>query len=379
MLQATMPTLKLLPVPIGLPFFRVDVSAARASLTGIGRRNKHNRNTSYCSFVSYKNYELVERPVVRSSPLSFVSRFGIKAFPNSGQVLKCQRRTRLFCLLYQLLADVVIHPFLEPALSARKPSHQATCRTSAFGLNVSPDLAKSVTNRLNLTPIPGFSPRSSGNVAASEIDPNHLGCFACRWRVNLNHKVDVVVALARLLECCTGHSLTSKQGNLIPTDGQLKINPSTFEGHSYNLFSFHVPECPNIQTDGGRPELVDLFNCFGVTNNATDSLTNMISFQSRCGSYWLINLVVKRGCVPAVFTLGYFQYLIASVSKSPQSFIDLWSKLYRHYNLALYRQGLSHVAIIIHTAWRRLKPLLCVSPSSLIDWVSHCKNFMKAF
>ena len=185
MFQATMPTLKLLPVPIRLPFFRVDVSAARASLTGIGRRNKHNRNTSYCSFVSYKNYELVERPVVRSSPLSFVSRFGIKAFPNSGQVLKCQRRTRLFCLLYQLLADVVIHPFLEPALSARKPSHQATCRTSAFGLNVSPDLAKSVTNRLNLTPIPGFSPRSSGNVAASEIDPNHLGCFACRWRVNL--------------------------------------------------------------------------------------------------------------------------------------------------------------------------------------------------
>jgi hypothetical protein len=87
----------------------------------------------------------------------------------------------------------------------------------------------------------------------------------------------------------------------------------------------------------------------------------MIGFQSRSFPYWLIDLVVKLGSIPAVFAFSYLQYLVASISKSPQSLIDLWSILYRDYKFAFYRQGLSHALIIAHPqSGRRLKPLPCV-------------------
>jgi hypothetical protein len=66
----------------------------------------------------------------------------------------------------------------------------------------------------------------------------------------------------------------------------------------------------------------------------------MVSFQSCRFTNGLINLVVKLSCIPAVLTFSYFQYLIARISKSPQSFIDLWSKLYKDYKLAFNRFNL---------------------------------------
>jgi hypothetical protein len=100
---------------------------------------------------------------------------------------------------------------------------------------------------------------------------------------------------------------------------------------------------------------VDLLNGFGVVNYPADSLTNVIGFKTRSFSHWLINLVVKLGGIPTVVTFGYCKYLVASISKSPQSLIDLWSILYRDYKLALHRQGLSHGAIVTHPVSRRLK------------------------
>jgi len=46
MFKTTMPTLKPLAIPIGLSSYGVDMSATAASLTGVGRRNKNNRNAS---------------------------------------------------------------------------------------------------------------------------------------------------------------------------------------------------------------------------------------------------------------------------------------------------------------------------------------------
>src|SRR5919202_3425905 len=118
MLKPTMPTLELLSVPIRLPFFRVNVSATRTRLTGVGRGNENNQHASDSRFVPNKDSELVKRPVVGSTSLCFAPWFGVEAIPNSGQVLKSQCRTRLVSLSYQLLPEVVGHPFLKPTCSA---------------------------------------------------------------------------------------------------------------------------------------------------------------------------------------------------------------------------------------------------------------------
>ncbi len=336
------------------------MSAARTSLTGISGRNKDNWDSSDSRLISNEDSELIERPIVRPTPLSLTSWLGVKTIPNSGQVLKRQCRIRLLCLLYQLLADIVIHPFLKAAFSPRKPSEQPSSVASAFGLNVSSEFTESVTNRLNLTSIPGLPRGSSGDVAPPKIDTNHFRCLACWWGINLNHQVDVVVTLTTFLERCTRQSLTPKQCDLISTNRQIKINSSTFESYSYSLLSFYIAEGANIQADRSGSEFVDFMSRFGVTNDAPNSLTNVIGFQPCHFSHWLINLVVKLGCIPAVILFGNFQYLVTSISESLQSLIDFWSILYRDYKLALHRQGLSHNNIVAHPDCRRLKPLTCV-------------------
>jgi len=362
MFKTTMPTLKLLPVPIRLPFNWVDVMASGACLTGIGRGHEDSQNASNSSFVPNEDSKLIERPVVRPSSLSFASWLSVEAVSDSGQVLKSQPSSRGECFLHQLLADIVIHPFLEPTLPPRKPSHQATCRTSAFGLNVSPDPTESVANGLNLASVPGLPRGSCRYIAATKIHANYLGCLARWWSVYLNDKVDVVVTLLGFIQGCTSEILPSKQCNLIPADGQLKINSSTFEGYSHNLFSFYIPERPDIQADACWSELVNLFDGFSIVNHPSNGLANVISFQFRSFSHWLINLVVKLRGIPAVLTFGDFQYLVASISKSLQSFIDFWSILYRDYKLAFNRQGLIHASIIAHPIIRRLKSQLPFPP-----------------
>lgn len=343
-----MPTLKFLPIPIRLPPSGVDVSATRTSLTGIGRRDKHNRNASNSRFVANKQSELIKRPVVCPASFSFASRLLVETIPNSGQVLKRQSRILLFSLNYQFLADIVVQPFLKATFSTGEPSQKSSRIPRAFALNVASNSTKSVSNRLDGFTAPGLTCRRGGNISPAQVHSNHLGRFTRWWSVQLNHKVDVIIPFSGLTQRCTGQGLTSKQGNLVAADGQLKVNPSTFECYSYNLFSFHVTESTNIQADRCGSKFVDLFDSLGVTNYPSNSLANVISFQPSCFSYWFINLVVKLGCVPTVVSFSYFQYLITSISKSPQSLIDLGSKLYRDYQLALNRQGLSHSNIITH-------------------------------
>lgn len=345
-----MPTLKFLPVPIRLPLFRVNVSATRTGLACVSRGDKHNWNSGNCSFVLYEYPELIKSPVIRSTPLSFAAWFLVEAIPDSGQILKRQCSIRLLCLSYQLLTDVVVQPLLKATFSPRKPSQQPSRVASAFGLNVCSDSTKFVSNRLDVFTTPGFTCRGGSNIFATKIDSNHFGCFTRWWGVYLNHKVDVIIALLRLIQCCTGEVLPSEQRNLISTDGQLKINPSTLQGHAHSLLGFHIFKSADIQANGSGSELVDLLDCFGITNYSPDSLTNMIGFQSCNFTNGLINFVVKFGRISTIVAFSYCEYLVASISKSPQSLIDLWSKLYRDYKLAFNRQRLSHTYILTHPA-----------------------------
>lgn len=329
--------------------------AARTGLRRIGGRNKYHWYTSNIRLVVNKQPELIKRPIVRSTSLGFTARLLVETVSNSCQVLKSQCSITAFRFLYQLLRNVVIEPFLKATFSAREPAEQSTTVPAAFALNVRSNPAKSVSNGLNLLTIPGLTRRSGSNISSSQIHTNYFRCLA-RWRsVNLNNKVDVIIALFGLAQCCTGEVLPSKQCNLIPTNRKPKVNSSTLEGHSYNLLGLHIFKGADIQTDRSGSEFVDLFNSFGVTNHPSNGLADVICFQSCSFPDWLINLVVKLSRIPAIVTFSHCQYLIASISKSPQSFIELWLILRRNYKLALHRQGLSHRYIVTHPACRRLK------------------------
>jgi hypothetical protein len=359
-----MTTLKLLPVPIRLPLDWVDVMASRTGLTCVGWWHKYDQYASNCRFVIHKQPKLVKRPVIGSTPLSFTAWQLIKAIPDSGQVLKRQRSTCLFGFNNQLFGNIMVQPFLKPTFSARKPAEQsatvsaafalnvssnsAKSVSAAFALNVSSNSAKSVSDKLNLFTTPGFACGRGGDIPATKINAYYLGRLTCWWSVYLNHKVDVVVALLGFTQGCAGKVLPSKQCNLIAPNSQLKINSSTLQRYPYRLGFLHILKCADIQTDRSRSELMDLFDRLGVTNYTTNSLANMVGFQPGSFPYRLIDLVVKLGCIPAVFAFSYLQYLVASIRKSPQSLIDLGSKLYRDYKLAFNRQGLIHEVIIPH-------------------------------
>ncbi|MFS8869733.1 hypothetical protein NW839_05070, partial [Synechococcus sp. R5-15] len=58
--------------------------------------------------------------------------------------------------------------------------------------------------------------------------------------------------------------------------------------------------------------------------------------------------VVQLGGVPAVLLFGGVENLVASVSKSLQSAVNLLTQLYRDYQLATYRDSLAHWLIVVH-------------------------------
>lgn len=358
MLKSTVSTLKFLPMPIRLFLigFGVDMSAPRATFRGVSGWDEYHPDTSYYRFVGNKNPELVESPIVRSTPLGFVSRLLIQALSNVSQILKSQCCIKLFCLSNKLLADVVIQPFLISSFSALKPSRQATCRTSAFAasrrsrahLNIRSSFAIPVSSCLNVFTTPSFASRGSSDVCSTEIDSNYFGSFT-RWgSIYLHNNVNKVITLPSLVECGTSWSLTTQQCNLIPTNFQRQVNATTYQSYTSDLIRFIVLKCPSIQTNRSWSKFVNLFNCFGVTNYSPNSLTNMVRFQSCRKPHWMVNKVMQLSYIPTFSLFCCCQDLVTSIRKSIKCTVNFSPQLLMDYQLAFYRYGLSHGLIVTH-------------------------------
>ncbi len=84
-----------------------------------------------------------------------------------------------------------------------------------FGLNVSSNLAITVTNVLNLFTIPRFTRGSGGNVASSQVNPNYFRSLASGLSWDINNEVDKVVTALGFIQCGAGWFLSPQQCNLI--------------------------------------------------------------------------------------------------------------------------------------------------------------------
>ena len=362
--QSAMTALKQLATEIRLPFFGVDVMTAAASLRGVGRWNKNNRNSSQDSFIGNKHSELVERPIVCFSPLSFIARLGIQRLTNIGQIFKRQCRTYYLSFVYQLSANAVVDIFLKPRFSPREPLEKSSRPTSAFGLKRCSDSGIAVASSLQLATVPSLVGGSCCNVSPSQIYTNHFGSFTRWWSVKFNRNLDVIVSTSSLDQRGTGGSLPPEQCQLVITNRQREPTSLRHQCDAYVLVGLPISENSSVQRNARWTKFVNLLHRLHVAYHSTNSLTDVVGFQPSCHPNRIVGQVMQFGCVPAVLPLGYLQYLIASISKSLQSVVNLLAQPYRDLELTGYRYGLGHASTILHPCyfWKALYP---APPSSL--------------
>ncbi len=377
--QSAITALKNFTVAVRLPFFSCDVMASAARLRGISRWNKDNGNSSQDSFIGDKRPKLIERPIVRSSPLSFVPGLSIQRLTNISQVFKRQRRTYCRRFVHQLSADAVVDVFLKPRFSPREPLEEPSCPTSAFGLKRCSNSVVAVTSSLQLATIPSLVGGSCCDVSSSQIDTNYLGRLACWWGVKFNRNLNVIVSTPSFDQCSAGRSLSSEQCQLIVTNGQREPNLLRHQRNAYVLVGLSISEDSSIQRDAAWTKLVYLLDGFHVAHHSTNGLANMIGFQSSCQPNRIVGQVMQLGGIAAVFALGYLQYLITSIRKSLQSAVNFLTQLYRDLELAGYRYRLSHALIILHPRclWKALHPAPPSSPPTFGMGFPGGKTFMK--
>lgn len=352
-----MPTFKPLTISIRLPPFGVDVVASAASLTGIGSGNQDNRDACNSRFVAGEHPQLVKRPVVGSTAFSFGARLLIEGLEDIAQVLKRQRRTQQLSLAHQLLADLVVDPFLEPSFSATEPSQKFSGTSSAFARDVGSYPAVSIASVLQLLTAPSLTRRSGGKVTATQIHTYYLGCLARWWGGQFNRNVDVVAPIFFALDQSgTGRLLTRQQRSLVISNQQLEGVALVNQRHSNFRCVRVIDKRPSIQTNAGWSKLLNFLGCLQICNHATNRLTDVIRLRTRCLFYWLIGQMVKLGSVIALMQAGSDQDLIASFCKPIHRAVNYWSHIVWDLKLTRYRQGLGHAFILLHPLSESGKP-----------------------
>jgi hypothetical protein len=318
-------------------------------VAGIYENNLDSRNSG---LVGRELTQLVESPSV-----ALGSRFlpDFRSEPNSRQILESERRVRFHGFFYQLFRDIVVNPRLKPRFLPRKPSKETFRPLSAFGLNRGSCSDKTVTGFSKLIPVPRFACASGGDVPNAEVNSDYFRGLPFGLFRYLHDYIDVVIALSGFTKGCARGILPFEQTDLVSPDQEIELNTTAFQCYPYPLFLFVVNESPNIESNGTWSETVYLFDSFGVPDNPPYRLTDVVRFKSCSRSNRVIDLVMQFGGIPAIISLGYRQYLITGIRKRVQSLVNFWAKLYRNFNLATYRQGLSHAPIITHPSFTAVK------------------------
>ena len=125
-----MPTNKSFPIPIGFPFYRVDMIAFMAHLTGVSRLNKQNLDAMFYSFVDKKLSQLEESPAIAKPAFLLASRLLVGLIPNPSQILQSNNLVFGLSAGYNAMTNSVIYPRLKALFLARQPFQQFSTSTS---------------------------------------------------------------------------------------------------------------------------------------------------------------------------------------------------------------------------------------------------------
>jgi hypothetical protein len=215
-----------------------------------------------------------------------------------------------------------------------------------------------------LSAVPYLSRRGCGYVATPQIDTNNLGSFACWWGIKFNGDVDVKVPISSFNQRGTGGRLPVEQCSLVVADQQLERVSFINQRYSNFLRVRMIDKRSGVQADTGRTKLPNLFGGLQIAQYSTNRLTNVIRFQTSCFSHRLISQVMQLSGVVALMQLSRYQNLMASIRKSLHRAVNRWLHVIRDLKLTRYRQGLSHVSILLHQARPVVHPAPLSSPSA---------------
>lgn len=119
-----------------------NMQALVARLASVGRINLYQIYALHHGFVVQKLTQLIERPTIRASTFSLVSRLLVRSFPNTCQVFNRNCTVSLYCTIDNRPTDSVVHPSLESPLSTGQPFQTPFGALCAFRLKIGPDAGK---------------------------------------------------------------------------------------------------------------------------------------------------------------------------------------------------------------------------------------------
>jgi DNA-binding HxlR family transcriptional regulator len=357
-MPVTMPTAEPLTIPVRRPFDGVNVQTLVAGLAGVGRIDPHNLYSSAQSFVVNKQSQLVERPTIRPSTLSFFAGLLIRAFTDARQVF--QRNAGLFELggLNKTFRDVVIQPGLKSTLKTRQPLQQFThstactaCALTGFVLELRSQAGIVVTHFVDALSFPGLSIGSMSNVSASQIyAQNILACLRL-WRLGLQTNLEIIGTILSLNQRGRFGVRAFERPDLVVANCQFK--PLTTLNRGQRNRPVFLPKREDSSVVGDKANLerfhwtVLLFGNFTRACNPPANLLSQITRQTKTSA----NLVIAKRL--QLYRIGYllWRVLVDPVQRLPKSVkrrIQFLGLRLINLELAGDSQGLIHSPILSH-------------------------------
>ena len=200
----------------------INVTARGTGATRVARINRDHWHTVQLGLVLDKAAQLEERPTRQCCPLWPTSRYPIT---NPAQFFQGNTATGVFGLGNNALADVVVCPGSKLPFFATQFLQATTRRLRSFGLQLSTQLAVTVTNVLDRLSLKNSAVTIDSNAGNTKIDAKKT--VNVRWfrRVNLARLKDVKLSVT---VDQIGLALASlKQLVLASTSNKRKFNTAT--------------------------------------------------------------------------------------------------------------------------------------------------------
>ena len=307
-----------------------QLTTARAGLRSVSGVNIDNRDTCFEGFVFDKALQLTKSPGVGS--LSLLS-LDSDTLPDVFQVFQDQHVSG-FTVGDNGFTNLVVNVFHPASLFARKTFQSAFGTLRSFALKTLAKVGVMLPDVHYLFSSKGLTLAGCCDVIKPPIDSNRVAARGY-YDFLLQHYVDVEDFLTPIVRqrCCLW-LLPFEKSKLEVANSQFDVLPSIMCGDTDFLFLLNISESPGIKRHTGGLEFSwSAFPLLGGRHSG-NSTYNMVGLQLIFGFHIMIAQLVKLIPVGYFMLSGYFEDVVAAVSKTLERFLEDWSKLLIHLKFA---------------------------------------------
>ncbi len=341
-----------------------DMQALMAGLTCPCWRYSYHLYSRLNAFVLKELSQLVERPRVRTSSLSFVPGLLVSALSNSSQIFNSNNSVTSFGISNDSSTDCMVQPSLILALSPRQPFQRSPtsftsrfCALRSLVLERSSHSSKLVSRILYLFSIPPIPMIGYCNVPSPKVNPNYLIGQDLLWYIIRQLNMQVVQAILMLTQLGASRLSAFKLTRLVISDLEFNMLPATIESQTSAPVFFPKGKDTSIIVSTSWLEnfnwLPFNFGSLTIRSNSGTNSDSQISTQAKL----LSNRIVDQRLNCSFAGNGWFDDLVgivASISKRLQGCLDFGNLFFRRLELANQCQSLFHERIISHMTANKL-------------------------